>query len=97
MRSSGDIVYHFNYLEPEIPSDRLAAFIRLSINQSICLENGTEEEYNRLCQEEETHFMDFVDSPDWYLLTETGEKQPILCPIFHENNEITWQTDLDRN
>lgn len=91
MRSSGDIVYHFNYLESPIPFERLAAFIRLSMKQSNYLENGTEEEHTLLCLEEEKHFMDFVDSTDWFLIHESGEKRPILCPIFHDNNEITWQ------
>ena len=87
MRSSGNILYHFNYLGS---SERLAAFIQLSIKQSDCLENGTEEEYNLLCLEEE-QFMDFVDSTDWFLINQAGEKKPILCPIFHDNDEITWQ------
>lgn len=91
MRSSGDIVYHFNYLESPIPFGRLAAFIQLSIQQSDCLENGTEEAYNLLCLDEEKYFMDFVDSTDWFLMNESGEKRAILCPIFHDNNEITWQ------
>ena len=90
MRSSGDMNYHFNYLDP---SDRLAAFIRHSIRYSKCLESGTEEELEELSKTESEQFTDFVDSGDWFLLSENEEKIRILCPIFHENNELTWQTD----
>ena len=94
MRSAGDINYHFNYLDP---SSRLAAFIRLSIRESQCFEDGLEEgeEFKAICKEVEEHFMDFVDSEDWYLLNEKQEKTPILCPIFHINNEIVWQIDME--
>ncbi|MNJ86612.1 hypothetical protein D3C87_41160 [compost metagenome] len=98
MRSAGDIIYHFNYQEPVDSVERLAAFIRLSIRESQCYEDGLEEgdEFKAICKEVEEHFMDFVDSEEWYLLNEKQERMAILCPIFHINNEIVWQIDLEK-
>lgn len=99
MRSAGDIIYHFDYIEPIAPSDRLAAFIRLSIRESECVEEGLEEgeEFAAICKEMEERYMDFVDSTEWYLVNEKQEKTAILCPIFHTNNEIVWQIDLKKS
>ncbi len=88
MSSSGDIRYHFNHLDP---SDRLAAFIRHTMRYSHWLESQNEEELEEICSIEEEHFMDFVESEDWYLKQVNGEKIWILAPIFHEKNEITWR------
>jgi hypothetical protein len=95
MRSSGDIVYCFNYMEEQAtdPEKRLADFIRLSIDLSDCLENGTTEEYETRAVEEE-EFMDLIDCKDWSIVKD-GEKTPVLCPIFYENDEITWQIDAE--
>ncbi len=92
MRSSGDINYHFNYLNP---SDRLAEFIRLSIRYSECLESGTEEELEEISKEEK-QFMELINSQDWFILNKNKEKTKILCPVFHEGNEITWQIDVEK-
>ncbi len=93
MRSSGDIIFKFDYLA-ESPEDvRLADLIKHSIMASNYLEEGDEENYNRMC-EIETKYLDLIESSDWKLLNEKGETVKILCPIFHDNNEVTWQIDI---
>ena len=94
MRSAGTIEYDFNYLEPEEKHTRLAKYIRLSIESSRYLENGDEENYQACC-EEENKYLDFINSEDWYIVTHDGKKEKILCPAFHENDEIVWQLSLD--
>lgn len=94
MRSSGEIRYHFNYLEPEEHTERLADFIRLSMQGSHCLEYGKMDEYEKIC-EEEKQYLDLIYTADWYLLNSANETILILCPLFHENDEITWQVSTE--
>ncbi len=93
MRSYGDIIYAFDYLAEFPENPRLADFIKLSIKMGQCLDEGDNEEYARFC-EEENNYLDLIETSDWILLNEKGETKKTLCPIFHENNEITWQIDF---
>ncbi|MCD0469758.1 hypothetical protein [Flavobacterium sp. JAS] len=93
MRSSGDVIYKFDFLTESPENVHLANFIKHSIKASNYLEEGDEENYNKMCEEANT-FLDLIYSPDWYLVNEKNEILKILCPIFHKNNEITWQIDI---
>ncbi|MFT6338832.1 MAG: hypothetical protein ACJATI_005611 [Halioglobus sp.] len=95
MRSYGNIQFKFNYKE-EIPNNsHLSDFIKHSIQASNYLKEGDEKNYSRMC-EEETKYLDLINSSDWRLINGEGEKIKILCPMFHENNEITWQRDYEK-
>lgn len=93
MRSSGTIVYAFDYLADNPENSRLADFIKSSIKTFIYLEEGDEENFQKMCKEEETLYLDLMESANWYLINYKKETIKILCPIFLEHNEITWQKD----
>ncbi|MFB3389375.1 hypothetical protein [Flavobacterium sp. LAR06] len=95
MRSSGDISFKFDYLAEPSENKHLADYIKFSIKYSILLGEGVEEDDMYLAeQEEETTFLDLtIDTTDWFIVNEKGEKKIILCLIFHEDDEITWMTD----
>jgi hypothetical protein len=93
MRSSGDILFKFDYLAEPSENKHLADYIKFSIKYSILLDEGIEEADMNL-EEEETKFLDLIiDTTDWYIINEKGEKKIILCPIFHEDDGVTWMTD----
>lgn len=91
MRSSGTIVYAFDYGAEPSEHPRLAGLIRSSIQYSNYLEAGDEENHHRISEEEEMLYMDLIEEAHWYLVNAKGATIKILCPIFHDNNEITWQ------
>ncbi|WP_281632786.1 hypothetical protein [Flavobacterium luteolum] len=98
MRSSGNISFKFDYLAEPSENKHLADFIRFSIKDSILLGEGVEDDDLILAQaEEEKKFLDLIvdTATDWYILDEKGEKSIILCPIFHEDDQITWMKDSD--
>lgn len=96
MRSSGDILFKFNYQGAQTDNSQLSKYIKHSIEASNYLEVGDEDNYNKMCQEE-VAFLDLINSPEWRIKNEAGEEIKILCPIFHDNNEITWQKDYENN
>lgn len=57
------------------------------------MEEGDEENFQKMCKEEENLYLDLMESPNWYLINYKKETIKILCPIFLEHNEITWQKD----
>ena len=94
MRSSGDISFKFDYLAEPSENKHLADYIKFSIQDSILLGEGVEDDDLISAQaEEEKKFLDLINTTDWYLINDKGEKKIILCPIFHENDEITWMID----
>ncbi|MDQ6530837.1 hypothetical protein [Flavobacterium sp. LHD-85] len=94
MRDFGIITYKFDYLA-EIPENKhLADFIKHSIQVSILIEEGDEEANDKMAEIEEREFLDLIDTTDWYLINEKGEKKIILCPMFHEDDGITWMIDM---
>lgn len=92
MRSSGNIQFKLNYKQKADENTHLCNFIKYSILASKYLENGDEENYNKICKEE-LIYLDLINSSEWKLINEKNEIIKILCPIFHDNNEITWQRD----
>jgi hypothetical protein len=93
MRSSGNIIFKFDFLAEFSENAHLTGYIKHSIKSSTYLEEGDEDNYNKMC-EEEMQYLDLINTSDWQLLSEKGETVKILCPIFHENDEITWQIDI---
>lgn len=98
MRSSGNISFKFDYLAEPSENKHLADFIKFSIKDSILLGEGVQDDDLIFAQaEEEKKFLDLIvdTTTDWYILDEKGEKSIILCPIFHEDDQITWMKDSD--
>lgn len=98
MRSSGDISFKFDYLAEPSENEHLADYIKFSIEDSILLGEGVEDDNLISAQEEkENKFLDLIidTTTDWYIINEKGDKSIILCPIFHEDNQITWMKDSD--
>ncbi len=93
MRSSGTIAYTFDYGAAFPENAHLANSIKHSITTFNYLEEGDEENYLKMCEQEEAEYSDIVDSPDWRIVDSQGKSIKILCPVFLDNNEITWQKD----
>jgi len=94
MRDFGIITYKFDYLVEPSKNKHLADFIKHSILASILIEEGDEEANDRMAEIEEREFLDLINTTDWHLINENGEKEIILCPIFHEDDGITWMIDM---
>ena len=94
MRSGGDIKYKYNYLSEEKKNEHLSKYIKHSIQAIIYLDDGDEANYKRMCKEE-TKFLDLINGSEWKILNTEGESRKILCPVFLENNGITWQKVYD--
>lgn len=93
MRSSGTIEYTFDYLAEMPENVHLAESIKHCIKTFIYFEAEDEENYLKMCAEEEAKYMDIVESPDWRIVNGDGASIKILCPIFFDNNEISWQKE----
>lgn len=93
MRSSGTIAYTFDYKAEFPENEHLADFIKHSIKTFNFLEEGVEENYLKMSEQDEAGYSDIVDSTDWRIVDSQGKSIKILCPIFRDNNEITWQKD----
>ncbi|AXB57992.1 hypothetical protein [Flavobacterium fluviale] len=94
MRDFGIISYKFDYLAEPSENKHLADFIKHSIRSSILIEEGDEEENAESAEIEEREFLDLINTTDWYLINEKGERKIILCPMFHEDDGITWMIDM---
>ena len=94
MRSGGDIKYKYNYLSEDKKNDQISKYIIHSIQATIYLESGDEINYKRMCQEE-TQFLDLMDSSEWRIESKDGKSRRILCPVFLNDNGITWQKHYD--
>ncbi|MFD1603186.1 hypothetical protein ACFSJW_06200 [Flavobacterium artemisiae] len=93
MRSAGNIIYHYDFYSEDAQNSLLAALIRHSIKADIYWEEfGEDENYHKMC-EEENQFLEIINTPDWYIVNEQHKKIKILCPLFHDNNQIVWQED----
>ena len=36
-------------------------------------------------------YLDYIETDDWYLIDETGNKHAILCPVLRHDGEIVWR------
>lgn len=68
-------------MEASFESALLADYIKHSIKASTYLEKGDEDNYNRMC-EEETKYLDLINSSEWHLVNNKGEMVKTLCPTF---------------
>ncbi len=93
MRSFGTIVYAFDYLAEPSENPHLSEFIKAAIQASNYLMEGDEENYHKISIEEEKRYLDLIEDANWYLVNSKNETIKILCPLFHDNNTITWQED----
>jgi hypothetical protein len=80
-------------LNEEIES--LYNYFDYSIKASELLENNTQEEYNKYCEENEFKYLNLIDSKEWFLIDESGKRNNIVIPFFYENNEIVWTAFKD--
>jgi hypothetical protein len=55
-----------------------------------------EDRTDEIDYEVENKFIDLIDSEDWWLLDENGEKTGILIPVFCTDNGINWRLDPSR-
>ena len=94
MRSSGNIEYKYHYLNEDHKNSHLSNYIKHSIQAIVYLESGDELNYNRMCKEE-TRFIDLINGTEWRIVDKDDKSHKILCPVFCEDNGITWQKTYD--
>ncbi len=46
--------------------------------------------------EHEAAFLDLIESPDWWLEDDRGERSAILVPLFGEDSSLVWRWAPDR-
>lgn len=89
-RPSGTVELDIVLKELNDDTKHLFAYIDYSIKAALLLENRPEEEYDKYVEENESQYLDLIDSKDWFMLDENGKRNNIVIPIFSENNEIVW-------
>ncbi len=91
----GRIEFENSIAVPETDAARrMARFIELSRHYTRLLETlveGQESSEQDTINAELEGYADFIDSDDWHLVDEHGERVPILVPIFHDHDEIVWR------
>lgn len=74
---------------------RLARFVALN-KESIRLldredEQDTSQEQARVDAELDALSADYIETDAWRLVDAQGRELPILCPVFHGDDEIVWR------
>lgn len=90
MRSYGNISFNPVFLIETSENRDLLKLIEISVKASKYLDEGDDENHDKMC-EVANNFLELIDSSDLYVINDKSEIIKILCPMFHENNEITWQ------
>lgn len=89
-KRTGNVVYNPDFQNtPE--HELLAHYIQHSIQASNYLENEDLENYNKMGVLESS-FSELIDSREWVLIV-NDRRIAVVCPIFHENNQVSWQLD----
>ena len=74
--------------------DYLQKYITYSVAADQLMQEGKEEEWDRFAAENEPQFLDLIVTDDWQLRNEEGI-EPILIPLFRQNNAVVWRWNLD--
>ena len=91
----GTIAYDESLTQPTTDErKRLARFVELN-RESIRLvdiehEQDVTSELDAINKHLESYY-DFIETDDWILVSDNGERIPILCPIFRHDGEIVWR------
>jgi hypothetical protein len=92
----GNIAYDPSLRVPQ--SAEIAHFVRFVVlnQESTRLldmehEQDTSREQGAVGAELEAYYKDYIESEQWYLIDEHGQRLPILCPILRGSSEIVWR------
>jgi|GEM_PF-2411287 hypothetical protein len=94
-RPSGIIELNDGFKELNEETKSLYDYFDYSKKVTELLENRSEEEYNKYCEENEFKYLKLIDSSEWFLIDQTGKRNNIVIPFFYENNEIVWTAFKD--
>jgi hypothetical protein len=80
---------------PEI--QKIAKYIEYSIASARI---GEESDYGQESIDLDTanadHFLDLIESDDWYFIEDgTGKKYYLLIPVFHSDRDLGWRWNFD--
>ena len=75
-----------------IPED-IKKYIDFCIRTWPLIENDN---LNDKYYQEEATFVGFIDSSDWWVTEDGGNKIPILVPIFTSDSGVSWRLDYSR-
>lgn len=89
----GNITY-----DPALGNPQMAEVSRFIALNRECTRLADMEQESDIFQEQEAvnteleaYYLSYVESEDWHLIDEQGDKLPILCPIFRGDSEIVWR------
>lgn len=74
---------------------RFIKFVELSWEEARLVEleheQDVSEEQKIINARMNAHYMDYIESEDWYLLDGSNCKLPILCPVLYKDSGIVWR------
>lgn len=73
--------------------DRIERYIAYSVAADQLMQEGKEDEWDRFVAENESQFLDLIETDDWHLQGE-GSLELILVPNFCQDNGIVWRWNL---
>jgi hypothetical protein len=69
-------------------------YINSSIKYSKLVETGTEQELEFFVQNEESKYIELIESEYWSIVDSEGLFHSILAPLFQEDNILVWMLKL---
>ena len=79
---------------------RLARYVALNKESTRLIDRedieDNAEEKARIDAESMNHFLDIIESEDWFLVDHNDQRHPILGPIFRNDDEIVWRWNPQR-
>lgn len=94
-RPSGTVELNYGLKDLNGELSTIFDYFIFSIKSCDLLENNPYEEYVQFVDENESEFLDIINSKEWYLRDTFGKEHRIVIPIVAENNEIVWTAFKD--
>lgn len=89
-RPSGIIKLSSTLKELNEETKLLYDYFDFSIKAAAILENGSDEDYQEFCSNNEYKYLEMIESEEWFLLDHSGNKINVAIPVLAEHNEIIW-------
>ena len=81
-------LYSFN--EPNELIKRIQSYVEYSIEADRIAQED-EDTWHEFAGQRESQFQELIDSGDWFLVDEEGNRHNILVPIFCQDNGVIWR------
>jgi len=71
-------------------SDRMAGYITMSIEYGKLVMGNDQTALKAHVEQEESQYLDMINSEEWTVIDSDGSIHHILAPIFHPENYLVW-------